>query len=545
MDPLAPRLPGYRVGHLLGQGGTAAVYFGRSETDDLAVAIKCWRVGQALRSEREQAALLALSHRNVIGIIGSADEEGGRRCLISHYVNGLSLEALLQASGPLRIERALEIAHEVATALLELTAHDLIHRDVKPGNIMIGRTPTQPGYENLPTRALLIDFGLVLGSTSAERTRTGEAVGTPLFAAPEQLGADGGDEVVSAAADIYGLGMTLLAMLVGTSPGDFASRERALERARELGLPADVVSLAEACVARSPAERPPAAELARRLRASRARHAIRRRRLHPLIAFGVGGAAALAVAQALRPGGEPLIAVRDPRAGVTPNILSDWPDTVRDLVQRPFIEDIEQEVECRQVPTLARVVFVARRQVVEDGRWRRSFSLQALAGLDCGQRHGDPETARSAFIFPKVLVPVTLVDGGSRWGVAITTSCTFTNVESHYEPAEDGQGYERRVQPDPTPAPVPPGLLARIGDKAWPLDQRAQEFESIVTDGAVDVVLELGHRPDDSERRFPLVGLGCLGWSFRPVPPEVRRAQHTPRWTRAALDFTISVRRGP
>ena len=544
-DPLSPAIQGYRVGHLLGQGGSAAVYFGR-RSDGLLVAIKCLGVGQRVRGEFEEDALRTLSHENVLGCVERVTDDEGRSCLISHYVQGIALQAMLEASGPLDLVRAVEVGRDIARALGAVAAHGLIHRDVKPGNVMIGRTPTQPGYEQSPRRTILIDFGLVLDQSRDDRlTRTGEPLGTPRYCAPEQVEAVG---VVGPAADVYGLGMTILAMLVGAEARYLTSPEAALGRARQRDVDEDLLALLELCVKERPDERPAVDRVARTLEAIRARFDMRpRRRLHPGLVF-FGGALSMVVGGLVVRGltapaaWEPRITVRDPRAlaGVTPNLQCTGTALQWDTQQCDFAEDFEREVECSEEPiAVARLRFGATRQTWTDGVSSRTFVLRAEARVNCGDyQHGDPTTPRSAYVFPNVFVPVVLrpegEDGGS-WEVSVLTTLSFTRSPVRF----DRVGDRFVPHPEPEVGGMAPGqgLVARIGATSWPITASSQRFSAVVSDDVVDVELQLGRRPEGpGGPRAPLVGTGCLGWAG---------GEHTPLRSAATVEFTISVQRVP
>ena len=162
---------------------------------------------------REARSAAALKHPNVAGIFqfGAAPESG--RCYYAmELVDGETLEALVRREGPLKVELALEIAIQVTRALIGAAAQGLIHRDLKPGNIML----TCAGMATAEMEVKVIDFGLAKATNAVAETDLthGGFVGTPSFASPEQFGSAPAD----ARSDIYSLGVTLWYALTGGVP---------------------------------------------------------------------------------------------------------------------------------------------------------------------------------------------------------------------------------------------------------------------------------------------------------------------------------------
>jgi serine/threonine protein kinase len=156
------------------------------------------------RFERECRVAASLDHPHVVPIY-HAGKEGARLYVTMRFIEGSDLRALLAEGGRLAPERAVSLVEQIAGALDEAHRRGLIHRDVKPGNILIG---TGDGGE----RAYLADFGTTKQrAPGPELTRTGTAVGTADYMAPEQ--ARGGD--VDGRADVYSLGCVLFRALTG------------------------------------------------------------------------------------------------------------------------------------------------------------------------------------------------------------------------------------------------------------------------------------------------------------------------------------------
>src|SRR5881227_2923270 len=152
---------------------------------------------------RESKLAASLDHPSIVPVYDAGDEEGLLYIAMA-YVEGSDLKTLLVREGKLPLRRALRILGQVASALDAAHARGLVHRDVKPANILVG-----PGE-----RAYLSDFGVVKELAAAGTTRTGSFVGTIEYCAPEQI--EGKD--VDARADVYALACVLYECVVGTPP---------------------------------------------------------------------------------------------------------------------------------------------------------------------------------------------------------------------------------------------------------------------------------------------------------------------------------------
>lgn len=209
----------YEVLALLGRGGMAEVYRGRHTRLDRIVAIKVLPPSLAAeadfrqRFEREARAVAALKHPNIVQIFDFGDAEG-TYYMVMEYIAGQDLAHVMRQTGPMPLEQVCSLVRGIASALDYAHAQGLVHRDVKPSNVMLeaeGQGGEQPGAR----RAVLTDFGIakiLAGSTGA--TKTG-MVGTLDYIAPEQIRAAG---TVDARADIYALGVMLYQMLTGRLP---------------------------------------------------------------------------------------------------------------------------------------------------------------------------------------------------------------------------------------------------------------------------------------------------------------------------------------
>lgn len=203
-------IEGYQVGQLLGRGGMGAVYQARRLLDERVVAVKVVSAeGASERFRREAEALAKVSHPSVVRVhdFGRAGE---RLFVVMEFVEGSSLEERLKREGPQPPQRVREWARALCGALAHAHARGVIHRDLKPDNVMV-RTDGS---------VCLVDFGLALSLEDERLTKTGQILGTLAYAAPELL--LGRPEAIGPAADVYSLGATLYALLTGQPPREDA-----------------------------------------------------------------------------------------------------------------------------------------------------------------------------------------------------------------------------------------------------------------------------------------------------------------------------------
>jgi eukaryotic-like serine/threonine-protein kinase len=247
----------YRVIRSLGAGGMAAVLLCEDERLGRRVAVKRLHAESpadtARRFVREAKLGAALSHPNLVTVLDTVTDEEGV-LIVMEYVPGESLAAALRL-GPLGAGRTLSVVRDVASALDHVHSHGVVHRDVKPGNVLLREDGT----------AKLVDLGIATAVDSTRITRTGVVMGTAPYLAPEQL--DGGD--VGPPGDVYALAAVAFEAFggrkarPGRSPLEVAhrmAREPAPDlREAWLDAPAPLAEALKRGMARDPAERPPSA----------------------------------------------------------------------------------------------------------------------------------------------------------------------------------------------------------------------------------------------------------------------------------------------
>jgi serine/threonine-protein kinase len=199
----------YEIETLLGQGGMARVFRGTDRVLDRTVAIKVLSPQFAdddqfvSRFRREAQAAAGLNHPNIVGVYDTGDQ-GDVHFIVMEYIEGRTLRDVIRGEGPLMPERVAEIGEAVARALSSAHQAGLVHRDIKPGNIML----TREG------EVKVMDFGIARTSTGDTLTQTAAVLGTASYLSPEQ--AQG--LTVDARSDIYSLGCVLYEMLTGRAP---------------------------------------------------------------------------------------------------------------------------------------------------------------------------------------------------------------------------------------------------------------------------------------------------------------------------------------
>lgn len=250
----AEPVPGYSILKQLGVGGMATVYLAREESLDRLVALKI--MDQKLLDKKLLAAeflsrfaaeaktAAQLRHPNIV-VVHANGEANGLPYIAFEYVEGGDLQGRLDREGALPRQEATSIAASLADALDYLHAREVVHRDVKPANIIF----------NSEGRPVLSDFGIAMALSNDERlTQAGMAIGSPAYMSPEQL--RGGE--VTPKSDIYSFGLVLLEMLGGRLPPDGDP----LSLASRAG---DLAGLVRSCLSNVAEERPTASECRERI----------------------------------------------------------------------------------------------------------------------------------------------------------------------------------------------------------------------------------------------------------------------------------------
>jgi eukaryotic-like serine/threonine-protein kinase len=206
----------YQVGELLGYGGMAEVHRGRDLRLGRDVAIKMLRTDLArddtfqLRFRREAQNAASLNHPAIVAVYDTGEERGSAGetlpYIVMEFVNGRTLKEVLAGEGRIMPRRALEIVAEICSAIEFSHRHGIIHRDIKPGNVML----TQTG------QIKVMDFGIAraLSSGASTMTQTSAVIGTAQYLSPEQARG----ETVDARSDVYATGCVLYELLCGHPP---------------------------------------------------------------------------------------------------------------------------------------------------------------------------------------------------------------------------------------------------------------------------------------------------------------------------------------
>ncbi|MFQ5859430.1 MAG: protein kinase [Anaerolineae bacterium] len=246
----------YRLLDKVGEGGMAEVWRARDTALGRIVALKVLRTQYSsdpaflARFRREAQAAANLTHPNIIDVF-DIGEAGGRHYIVMEYVDGQDLRDLIRQQAPLSVDRALDLATQAAAAVAYAHRAGIVHRDVKPQNILVATN----GHVKVT------DFGIARAMSDVSVTETGVVLGTAHYLAPEQVAGD----PATPASDVYALGVVLYEMLTGRTPFDAdSSIGVAMKRLQETPtpvqqlnphVPASVAAVVNRAMAKDPAQR--------------------------------------------------------------------------------------------------------------------------------------------------------------------------------------------------------------------------------------------------------------------------------------------------
>ncbi len=253
-----PAIKNYQVVRAIGSGGMSTVYEAIDSKLKRSVAIKVLHAhlyGDATATERfkrEALAAARMDHPNVVRIYDYL-YANNTHCIIMEYVHGPDLESVIKDKGPLTFDDARFVMTEVAKGLREAHGQDVLHRDVKPSNVMIQRG----------NRVMLADFGLARRMVDGRLTQRDAVAGTPCFMSPEQIG----NKDVGFSSDIYSWAVTFYNLVTGRLPyrhqkfpeviGDIQAGRATMDKAGRQVIPAKCVALLERCLVAEPHGRIP------------------------------------------------------------------------------------------------------------------------------------------------------------------------------------------------------------------------------------------------------------------------------------------------
>ncbi|MBF4461493.1 MULTISPECIES: serine/threonine-protein kinase [unclassified Rathayibacter] len=254
----------------IGSGGMGSVYRARDETVQRDVAVKVFRAEAShpedvARQEREVRMLSSFAHPGIVNLFDAGLHNFGgavRRYVVMELVADPTMEARL-VDGPLSIAEVAAIGTQLAEALAYLHARGIVHRDVKPANVLVSEVASS-GYDRT---AKLTDFGVAHFMDGSRLTSDGIVIGTASFVSPEQVAG----EPISGASDVFSLGLVLLEAVTGRREYSGTVLEAAIARLHRSPvvpdtLPEDWRALLTAMTARDPETRPTADEVAHRMR---------------------------------------------------------------------------------------------------------------------------------------------------------------------------------------------------------------------------------------------------------------------------------------
>lgn len=221
-EPELPEIPEVQLTRVIGQGGMGVVYHGTQSYLDREVAVKLLSTACsddksfAARFQREAKILAGMTHPNIVGCFQAGTNRDGYNYLVMEFIDGPDLSQWVRREGPLEVNHALRLTRDMAAALEHAHEAGIIHRDVKPGNVLLQAKDTTRVDATFPFVVKLADLGLARtetrGPADTQITMAGAIIGTPATMSPEQF--DDPDNV-DFRTDIYGLGCVLYFALTG------------------------------------------------------------------------------------------------------------------------------------------------------------------------------------------------------------------------------------------------------------------------------------------------------------------------------------------
>jgi len=459
----------YEILSKIGEGGMAVTYRGRDRLLGRLVAVKVMRPELAADAEflsrfrREARAAAGITHEHIASVYDTGSD-GPYHYIVMEHVAGESLSARLQREGALPLEEALRIAAETAEALDAAHSAGVVHRDIKPHNILLGPEG----------RVKVTDFGIARAMSSTGNTETGTILGSMNYVSPEQARGD----VVGPQSDIYSLGVTLFEMLTGRPPFDGGERlaivhKHIYDQPRQAsesrpGLPHEVDSLVSLCLEKDLSRRfASARELLSYIAACpRTERGIWPPRWGPARwrrTLGLGRANWRLWRRALSLG-----------FGI--------------LVLAGLVAAVTLWASARMKGTMVRVPDV----VGMSGAAARAFVERA--GLDCrvvGSRESEDVAAGAVLtqnppadeqVMPGAVVKVVLSEGPKTMTVPNVTQMSVLQARRNLEAAGLKAGVEREAYDEKIPATYVASTLPAPGTR-------------VIRDTAVDMVVSLGPRP--------------------------------------------------
>ena len=248
------KINNYQILSKIASGGMANIYLAQDTRTGAKVALKILKDEvsdkEKIYERFSQEGLLSLDHPNIVKILDAGVHEN-IPYIVMEYIEGTDLEELIKKKGTLSLNEFFYLTNQVLNALSYVHKQGIIHRDIKPKNILIDKSGT----------AKLTDFGIAKSLYSHVKTSTGSYLGAPAYSSPEQM--DGKE--VGSRSDIYSLGITLYEMLAGVTPFSSTSipsliKEKFTGKYRQistyrLDVPSHIISVISKCISINPKDR--------------------------------------------------------------------------------------------------------------------------------------------------------------------------------------------------------------------------------------------------------------------------------------------------